>query len=212
MLTIKIGIADDHPILRSGLKLFLNDQSGFSVIGEVSNGTEAINLVRTTQVDVLLMDIAMPQRDGFDVMQRLRNNFPDTAVLVLSGFPEATHGVPMMRRGAKGYLNKGCEPGALVDAIRRVAQGHIYLSPALAQFAAEDLLDEKGRPAHELLTERELQIFVKLAQGYKSGVIADQLSLSMKTVSSYRSALMAKMSLASNSAVTYYALKHGLID
>ena len=209
---IRIGLVDDHQIVRTGLRQFLSEQEDFKIVGEASDGREAMALVRQTPMDVLLMDLVMPGRGGGDVMETLLAHFPDLAVLILSGYPEEHHALKVIRQGAKGYLNKNCTPHELAMAVRTAAAGKLYLSEAVGELLAGNLEKKLSKVPHETLTNRELQILVRAAKGHKPSSIADQLSLSVKTVSSYRTHMMQKMGLNSNSELTYYALKHGLID
>jgi DNA-binding NarL/FixJ family response regulator len=208
---IRIAIVDDHAMVRAGLRQFFADQSDFAVVGEAGSGREALDIVRRGGVDVVLMDIAMPDQSGVDALAAIKAREPELAVLILSGFPEAHYATALLRQGASGYLNKDCDPEDVVRAIRTVARGRKYISAGVAERLAESLVGG-GKAAHEELSERELQVFLRLAQGETIGHIADSLSLSVKTVSTYRTRVMEKMGLASNSDLTYYALKNGLIQ
>ena len=209
---IKVGIVDDHAIVRSGLKQFLAEHVDLRVVGEAANGREAIDLVRKEEIDVLIMDLSMPGQSGIDALAMLRAKAPDMGILILSGYPEAHYAINLIRQGASGYLNKECDPSEIVEAIRTISLGKRYLTPAVADLLAQQLHRKDDVPPHEQLSEREFQVFLKLARGETAGNIADQLSLSVKTVSTYRTRLMEKMGLTSNSDLTYYALKNGLID
>jgi DNA-binding NarL/FixJ family response regulator len=210
---INIGIVDDHAIVRTGLKQYFSEQVDLRVVGEAASGREAIDLVRTTpDLDVLVLDLSMPGQSGIDALGMIRAKAPDVGILVLSGYPEEHYAVSMIRQGASGYLNKECDPTEILSAIRTIAMGRRYISPAVAQLLAQQLDHKEGGAPHEHLSEREFQVFLKLAKGETAGDIAKALSLSVKTVSTYRTRLMEKMSLASNSDLTYYALKHKLID
>jgi two-component system, NarL family, invasion response regulator UvrY len=209
---IKVGIVDDHAIVRSGLKQFFSEQVDLRVVGEAASGREAIDLVRTTELDVLVMDLSMPGQSGIDALGMIRAKAPDVGILILSGYPEEHYAMNLIRQGASGYLNKECEPMEIVNAIRTIALGRRYISPAVAELLAQQLNRKEGGAPHEQLSEREFQVFLKLAKGETAGDIAKALSLSVKTVSTYRTRLMEKMSLASNSDLTYYALKNKLID
>lgn len=209
---IRIGIVDDHAIVRTGLRQFLSEHVDLRVTGEANNGREALELVRGGEVDVLLMDISMPEHGGVDALQAIKARFPDLAVLILSGFPEAQYATTLLRYGASGYLNKECAPEDIVNAIRTVARGRRYVSPAVAEMLADGAAGAVEQPAHELLSEREMQVFLRLAQGETIGHMAEQMFLSVKTVSTYRSRVLEKLKLASNSDLTYYALKNGLIQ
>ena len=209
---INVGIVDDHAIVRSGLRQFLSEHVDLRVSGEAANGREAIDLVRNHPVDVLVMDLSMPGQSGLDALAMLRAKAPEMGILILSGYPEEHYAISMIRQGASGYLNKECEPKEIVEAIRTIALGRRYLTPAVAELLAQQLNRKDDAPAHEQLSERACQVFLKLARGETAGDIAKALSLSVKTVSTYRTRLMEKMALSSNSDLTYYALKNRLID
>jgi two-component system, NarL family, invasion response regulator UvrY len=209
---IKVAIVDDHAIVRTGLRQFLSEMVDMRVVGEAASGREAIDLVRNTALDVLVMDLSMPGQSGIDALAMIRAKAPDVGILILSFYPEEHFAVNLIRQGASGYLNKDCDPTEIVSAIRTIAVGRRYISPSVAELIAQQLNRNTGSAAHELLSEREFQVFLKLAKGETAGEIADALSLSVKTVSTYRTRLMEKMGLSTNSDLTYYALKNGLID
>ena len=209
---IQVGIVDDHAIVRSGLRQYLSEHVDVRVVGEAANGREAIDLVRNTAVDVLIMDLSMPGQSGLDALAMLRAKSPDTGILILSGHPEEHYAMNLIRQGASGYLNKECEPSEILEAIRTIALGRRYITPVVAELLAQQLYRKDDAPVHEQLSEREFQVFLKLAKGATASEIAEILSLSVKTVSTDRTRLMEKMALSSNSDLTYYALKNGLID
>lgn len=209
---IRIGIVDDHSIVRAGLRQFLADEVDFRITAEASNGREALEIVRTGEVDVLLLDLSMPDQGGVDALAAIKARYPDLPVLILSGFPEAHYATTLLRQGAAGYLNKECDPEEIATAIRTVARGRRYITPAVAELLAEGVSAGTERPLHEGLSDRELQVFLRLARGETVGHIAEQMFLSVKTVSTYRSRILQKMKLQSNSDLTYYALKNGLIQ
>ena len=212
MIKIRIGIVDDHSIVRSGLRQYFEDESDLQVVGEAASGGEAIDLVRKTEMDVLLMDLSMPGQTGIDALAMIRAKAPDLAILILSGYPEEHYALNLIRQGASGYLSKQCEPSEIVAAIRTVAQGRRHITPAVAELLAQQLTrPDEGLP-HEQLSEREFQVFIRLAKGETVGDIAEGLSISVKTVSTYRTRIMEKMGLTSNSSLTYYALKNKVID
>lgn len=212
MLTTRIGLVDDHTILRNGIRAFIEDHSDLKVVAEAANGREAIDMVRTTELDVLIMDISMPGQSGIDALAMIRAKAPDVGIIILSGFPEEHYAVSLIRQGASAYLNKQCDPSEIVDAVRKVANGHRYISAAVAELLAQQLNKSDDGPAHGRLSEREFQVFLRLAKGETVGAIADDLSLSVKTVSTYRTRIMEKLNLSSNSDLTYYAMKNGLLD
>ena len=211
---IRVGIADDHAIVRSGLRQFLAEQVDLCVVGEAASGREAIDLVRTTRMDVLVMDLSMPGQSGIDALTRIRAKAPEVGILILSSYPTEHYALNLIRLGASGYLNKECDPAEILDAIRIIARGDHYFTPAVTALMAKRSEGQlpPDAPGHELLSEREFQVFIKFAQGKTTGEIAQDLSLSIKTVSTYRTRVMEKMGLHSNSDLTYYALKHKLMD
>lgn len=209
---IRVAIVDDHAIVRAGLRQYLAEQVDLSVTGEAANGREALELVRGGEIDVLIMDLSMPEHGGVDALAAIKARVPELPVLILSGFPETHYATTLLRQGASGYLNKECDPEEIVQAIRTVARGRRYITPAVAELLADGLSGAQDVPLHEQLSERELQVFLRLAQGETIGAMAERMCLSVKTVSTYRSRVMEKMKLASNSDLTYYALKNGLIQ
>lgn len=212
-LVINVGIVDDHPVLRSGLRQFLCEHVDLRVVGEAASGREALDLVRNVpDLDVLVMDLAMPGQTGVDAIAMIRAKAPDVGILILSGYPEEHYAMSLIRQGASGYLNKECDPMEIVNAIRTIGLGRRYISQSVAELLAQQLNRKGIGPTHEHLSEREFQVLLKLAKGENAGAIATELALSVKTVSTYRSRLMEKMGLASNSDLTYYAVKHKLIE
>ncbi|MEJ2803448.1 LuxR family two component transcriptional regulator [Comamonas sp. BIGb0124] len=210
---INVAIVDDHALVRTGLRQFLSEETDLRVLAEAASGREAIDLVRLQpDLDVLILDLSMPGQSGLDALAMIRAKAPDLAILILSGFPEEHYAMNLIRQGASGYLNKECDPAEIVRAIRTVAQGRRYITPSVAELLAEQLNRKDSGPLHEQLSEREFQVFLRLAQGDTVGQIAEALSLSVKTVSTYRTRLMEKLALQSNSDLTYYALKNGLIS
>jgi two-component system, NarL family, invasion response regulator UvrY len=209
---IRIAIVDDHPVVRAGLKQFLSDQIDMSVVAEAATGREALNIVRAGEVDVMLMDISMPDQSGVDALIAIQARAPELPVLMLSYFPETHYATTLLRQGACGYLNKDCDPQEIVTAIRALAAGRKYITPGVAQLMADALMKDAVLAVHEQLSDRELQVFLRLAQGQTIGDMAVSMSLSVKTVSTYRTRVMEKMNLASNSDLTYYALKNGLMQ
>lgn len=209
---IRVAIVDDHAIVRAGLRQHLSEHVDLRVTGEAANGREALELARQGETDVMLLDIAMPDQSGVDALGAIKARFPDLPVLMLSGFPEHHYATVLLRQGASGYLTKDCDPDEIVQAIRTVARGRRYISPALAELLADGVAGDGERPPHELLSEREFQVFLHLARGETVGAVADRLCLSVKTVSTYRTRVLEKLQLHSNSDLTYYALKNGLIQ
>ncbi len=209
---IRVGIVDDHAIVRTGLRQYLSEQVDLRVTGEAANGREALALAQGGEVDVLLMDLSMPDQSGVDALAAIKARCPDVAVLILSGFPEAHYATALLRQGAAGYLNKECDPEEIVNAIRTVALGRRYITPKVAELLADGLAGGASGAPHECLSERELQVFLRLAKGETVGQIAEGLFISVKTVSTYRTRVLEKLKLQTNSDLTYYALKNGLIQ
>lgn len=209
---IRVAIVDDHAIVRTGLRQFLGEQRDIEVTGEAANGGEALNLVRSGNIDVLMMDIGMPGPSGIDVLGNIRAHAPQLPVLILTGYPETHYATNLLRQGASGYLNKECEPDEIISAVRALARGRRYITPAVAELLADNLQGDADKEPHQTLSEREFQVFLRLARGETITSIATTLALSVKTVSTYRSRVLEKMTLASNSDLTYYALKHQLIS
>jgi DNA-binding NarL/FixJ family response regulator len=209
---IRILIADDHAIVRAGLKQFIADQIDMQVSGEAATGDEAIALVRAQDFDLVLLDISMPDKNGIDTLKAIKQIRPELPVLMLSGHAEEQYAVNLLRAGASGYLNKETASTQLVGAVRTAVQGRKYVSPSLAQVLAEGVTGGADEPLHAQLSQREFQIFCKLAAGQAVSQIADELHLSVKTVSTYRTRVLEKMGMKSNADLTYYAVKNGLID
>ncbi len=209
---VKVGIVDDHAIVRTALQQYLSEQIGIKVVGQAASGREAIDLVRNVEVDVLVMDLSMPGQSGIDALGMIRAKAPDIGILILSAYPEEQYATQLIRKGASGYLNKECEPQEILNAIRTIALGKRYISPVVADLLALQLNRGLDTPPHEQLSDREFQVFLKLARGATASDIARDLSLSVKTVSTYRTRLVDKLALESNSDLTYYALKNKLID
>jgi two-component system, NarL family, invasion response regulator UvrY len=210
--TIKVLIADDHAIVREGLKQILADTPNIVVEGEAENGLSAVQLVRGCDSNVLLLDISMPDRSGIEVLKQIRKEKPALAVLMLSMHREDQYAVRALKAGASGYLNKQSAPAELVNAIRQVASGRKYISPELAQQLANQVSDDRDEVLHESLSDREFQTLTMIASGMAVSDIAAELALSVKTVSMYRSRLLAKMRLRHNAELTHYAIKHKLVD
>ncbi len=210
---IRILIADDHPIVRQGLKQILMDESDVGPIGEARNAQQALELCRGKKWDILILDITMPGRGGLEVLKDMRREQIKIPVLVLSIHPEDLFGVRALRAGASGYMTKESAPENLVQAIRKILSGGKYVSSTLA----EKLVTEVGqgydeKPAHEILSDREFQVLCRIASGKTVSQIASELFLSVKTISTYRTRILDKMNLKSNAQLTHYAIKNRLID
>jgi len=209
---IRILIADDHEIVRAGLKEFIADQPDMEVAAEASTGAQTLAAVRAGDFDVVLLDILMPDKNGIDTLKMLRHIEPELPVLILSTYSEEQYAVNLLQAGAAGYVNKDAASSQLVAAIRTVVRGRKYVSAALEQILADSVAGDGERPPHAQLSQREFQIFCKLAAGVPVSKIADDINLSVKTVSTYRARVLEKMAMRSNADITYYAIKHGLIQ
>ncbi len=209
---IRIGIVDDHALLRRGMIDFLEEQGDLRVIGEGANGLQALELVRTLRPEVLLLDINMPGQSGIELMPYLLAKDPLLKIIVLSGFSEEQYALTLLRSGAMAYLSKQCDPVDIIGAIRSVSAGRRFVTSRVGDLLVQQLNKKStDGPPHGQLSERELQVFLRLSKGETVGKIAERLSLSVKSVSTYRTRTMEKLSLTSNSDLTYYAIKHELI-
>lgn len=205
-------IADDHAIVRQGLRQILSDTEDMEVAGEACNGVEAVHMSRDGEWDVVLMDVSMPDRNGIDALKLLKKEQPRLPVLILSMYPEDQYAIRALKAGAAGYLNKQSAPDQLVTAIRQVASGKKYVSASLAMELADAIGEDSDRPLHEKLSDREYQTLCMIASGKTPTQIAEELNLSVKTVSVYRARLLEKMRLRNNAELTHYGLKFGLVE
>jgi DNA-binding NarL/FixJ family response regulator len=208
---VKILIADDHAIVRRGLRQLLADGLPGCTFGEVPDGDQVLNALESEPWELLLLDLSMPRRGGLDVLGDVRARFPALPVLVLSMHPEEQFAVRALRTGASGYVTKDAAPDELLDAARKVLAGGRYVSRGLAERLVAELDRPGARLPHERLSEREHQVLMKIASGRTVGEIAEELELSVKTVSTYRARLLDKMSLENNADLMRYALVHKLI-
>ncbi|MCC6533840.1 MAG: response regulator transcription factor [Burkholderiales bacterium] len=209
---IRILVADDHAIVRAGLSQFIADQPDMRVEAEAACGDEVIRLVDSHDFDVVLLDIAMPNKNGLDCLRILRQTHPGLPVLILSGYPEANYAVNMLRAGASGYVSKLTSANELMRAIRIVAKGRKYLSASAVDLVSAELTRAADCMLHETLSEREFQVFRKLAEGQSATHIAAELNVSIKTVTTYRARVLQKMNLKTNADLTYYAVTHKLLE
>ena len=209
---LKILIADDHAIVREGLKQILAETSDMMVAGEAANGHEVLELVRKEDWDLVLLDLAMPEKDGLDTLKELKQEKPNLPVLVLSIYPEEQYAVRVLKAGASGYLTKESAPDELIAAIRKVSQKGKYVSQSLGEKLAFYLTADPDRPAHELLSDREYRVMLMIASGKTVTEIGEALFLSAKTISTYRTRAMRKMGMKNNAEFAYYAIKHGLLE
>jgi two-component system invasion response regulator UvrY len=208
---IKILIADDHTIVREGLKQIVAETADMMVADEASSGHEVLDKVWNNEYDVVVLDISMPGRDGVDILKQLKRHKPNLPVLVLSMHPEEQYAVRVLKAGAAGYLTKESAPDELITAIRKVSRGRKYVSSTLAEKLAFDLDRDTEKPLHETLSDREYQVMCLIASGKRAKEIAEELYLSVKTVSTYRSRILEKMKMKNNAELTHYAIKHRLV-
>jgi two-component system invasion response regulator UvrY len=209
---IKVLIADDHAVVLEGLKQILSETADITVAAEATNGQEVLDKVRGTPIDVVVLDIAMPGRSGLDILLHLKRERPTLPVLVLSIHPEDQYAVRVLKAGACGYLTKESAPDELITAIRKVVAGGKYVSPSLAEKLAFDLEADVDKPLHETLSDREYEVLCLIALGKTVKEIADKLSLSVKTISTYRSRILEKMKMKNNAELTHYVIRQGLVD
>jgi len=209
---IRVMITDDHAIVRQGLKQILSETGDISVTGEAENGFQAVRIVRQHAFDVMLLDISLPDRNGIEVLKQIRKEKPELAVLMLSMHNENEFAIRALKAGAAGYLNKQSAPAQLVTAIRQVASGQKYITPALAMELANAITTGTDQPLHASLSDREYQTLCLIAAGRGLTEISEEMCLSPKTVSVYRSRLLEKLKLTNNSELIRYALMHHLVD
>ena len=208
--SIKVLVADDHEIVRQGLKTIISEHSDLSIAGEAENGNQVLKILKKTKVDVVLLDFDMPEKNGLDTLIELKALYPKLPVMILSIFPEDHYGTRFLKAGASGYLQKSSATDQLIDAIRKVFNGGKYISSALTDKLVTGLNKDKEQFLHESLTDREFQVFRLLATGKKLKEMADELCLSINTISTYRSRILQKMDLKSNADVIRYAIENGL--
>lgn len=209
---IKILIADDHPVVRKGLREIIEETSDMEVADEASNGQEVLAKVFKKHFDVVLLDISMPGRSGLDILKELKSQLPKLAVLVLSIHPEEQYAVQVLKAGAAGYLTKKSAPEELITALRKVSAGGKYVSPSLAEKLASALETGIEKPPHETLSAREYEVMRKIALGKTVTEIARELFLSPKTISTYRSRILEKIGIKNNAELIRYAIKNRLVD
>jgi DNA-binding NarL/FixJ family response regulator len=207
-----ILLVDDHSIVRQGLKNLIDLEEGLQVSGEASSGIDAIKMVRANNYDIVVLDISMPDKNGVDTMHDLKRIAPDLPILILSGYAEEQYALNLMRSGCKGYLSKDADGEEIIRAIRTVANGRRYISSELADLMTNELSHPSEKLLHEMLSKREFQVFFKLAGGLSPTEISTELNISIKTVSTYRTRILEKMSLKTNADLIYYAIKNELIS
>lgn len=210
MLT-RILIADDHALIRKGLRQLLADSLHVAAIDEAEDGNRALELAGASRYDVVILDVSMPGRDGLDLVRAIKDLDPGTHVLILSIQPEEQYALRAFRLGASGCLNKAGDPGEIVEAVKTVVAGRRYLSPKAQELLLEEMAGSGSQLPHESLSDREYQVFRLLASGKTIGEISEMLALSVKTVSTYRARILAKTGMENNAQLTHYAFKHGLV-
>ncbi len=209
---IKVIIVDDHAVVRKGLRQIIEDTPDLSVADEAGSGYELLEKVRLKKYDVVLLDISMPGKDGLDTLKELKNEKQDLPVLVFTVYPEEQYALRVLKAGAAGYINKECEPEALIEAIRKVSQGRKYISPDLAELLASNLDSGGDQALHDSLSDREFQVMCLIASGKTVKDIAKELFLSINTISTYRIRILEKMNMKSNAEITHYAIKNRLVE
>ncbi len=207
---LRLLIVDDHMIIRRGLIQILSEAEDVGELRDAADGPSAMRALREAPADVVVLDVALGERDGLDVLKAIRTEFPRTGVVMLSVYPESQFAVRSIRTGAGAYLNKGCAPDDLLAAIRKVAGGGVYVTPAIAELLAHSVRADDSRPPHETLSNREFQVLQLLAQGCSVSAIAARLSLSANTISTYRGRLFDKLGVRTLVELAHYAARHGL--
>jgi DNA-binding NarL/FixJ family response regulator len=209
---MNILIADDHPVVRQGLRQMLASESDLNVVGEARNGHEVVEISRRVEWDVAVLDYNMPGRTGLELVKELKQRHPGRPILILSMYPEERYALRALKAGAAGYITKESASGELVNAIRKVAKGGRYVSAALGERLAHEFAGDSERPVHERLSDREYQIMWMIASGKTVGEVAAQLFLSPNTISTYRARILRKMNMKSNAELMHYAIAHHLVD
>jgi len=209
---INILVADDHAVVRAGLKQLVNDNKDMEVTDEASNGEEALGKALKNNHDVILLDITMPGRNGLDLIKELKSQGSAVKILVLTIHPEEQYAMRVLKAGASGYLTKESAPVELISAIRKVASGGRYVSSSLAEKLAFELIDNTGKPSYQALSDREYQVMCMIAKGERLNKIANELTLSVKTISSYRSRILQKLNFKNNAELIRYAINNHLVQ
>jgi DNA-binding NarL/FixJ family response regulator len=208
---IRILVADDHSVVRQGLKQIIADSPDMEIVGEAATSQEALELVRSGSFDLIILDISMPGQNGLEILRELKSESPALKVIILSMYPEEQYAIRSLRDGASAYLTKGSQPEELILAIKTVASGKRYITPSVADRLATYIEDNSKRPPHETLSDREMEILMLIGSGKQVSDIAEELNLSIKTVSTYRSRILLKMNMETNAQLIRYSLQHGLV-
>jgi two-component system invasion response regulator UvrY len=209
---IKIFIADDHPLLRKGIKDMLESEIDFKVIGEASNPRELLSALELNKPDILITDLSMPGRSGLDLINDIRQLFPKLPILVLTMHPEERFAVRVIKSGVFGYLTKDTTPEEIIKATRQIISGRKYITPSIAEKLATEIDRDQNKLPHEMLSDREFQILCLIASGKKARDIAQKLSLSIRTVNTYRARILEKMNMKNDTELTIYTIENELID
>ena len=208
---IRVLIADDHPVVRKGLRQLLSETADITVAGEAGNSGDVLNRLTDTPFDVVLLDISMPGRGGMDILRRIKAHKPDIPVLMLSVHPEEQYAVRAIKTGAAGYLTKDCAPEELIKAVRKVASGARYIRESVAERLAFDISSGVGQPVHAVLSDREFEVLRRIGSGKTVSEIAKQMSLSVKTISTYRVRILEKMNMETNAQLMHYCFKNNIV-
>ena len=209
---LRILLADDHAVVRQGVKQILAEAFAQAAFGEAQNAHELLELVAKERWDIVVLDLTMPGGNGLEALKQIKHDHPQLPVLILSMYPEDQYAVRTIRAGAAGYLNKESAPEELVQAVRKIVGGGKYVSAALAEELATELDKTSGKLPHETLSDREFQVMRLIAAGKKSSEIAEELSVTMSTVNTYRMRIFEKMKMQSNVELARYAIENGLIE
>lgn len=209
-MPVKILIADDHPLIREGLKTILSEENDFSVAAEASNAGEILEILKKQPIDIILLDISLPGRSGIDLIKELKQLYPDLPVLIVSMHPEENFALRSLKLGASGYITKDSSSADFISAVKKVAAGGLFISPRLSEILGRHAAGKKEQLPHEKLSDREFQVLRLIASGKTLSQVADELFLSAATVSTYRSRILEKMNLNSNAELILYVVTHNL--
>lgn len=209
---LKIFVADDHPVVRQGIMRIIEETGDMKVTGEAQNGNEAVRKLKEGDYDLVLLDISMQGSDGLDVIREIKKLKPDLPVLILTIHPEKYYGLRMLQAGASGYLTKQNAPFELIEAIRKVSQGGMYISNSLAQLLVASKRSGEAKPALEKLSDREYQVMYMIASGKKIKTIGEELCISVKTIHVHRRHILEKLNMSSNAEIIHYAIQNGMLE